>query len=71
MTRYRVQDEPLPGGGTRSFTEVLYFDDVQAAIDEAYRRSYIHDCVPSAVYNPAGEYVGRCLAGNWRGWPDW
>lgn len=64
-SKYRVQDEPLPGSTQRSFTEVPEFDDVHAAIDEAYRRSFIHDCVPSAVYNPQGEFVGRCLGGNW------
>lgn len=32
-SKYRVQDEPLPGGGQRSFTEVLEFDDVHAAMD--------------------------------------
>lgn len=63
--KYRVQDEPMVGSKQKSFTEVLYFDDAHAAIDEAYRRSFIHDCVPSAVYNPAGEFVGRCLGGNW------
>lgn len=41
------------------------FDNVHDAMDEAYRRSFINELIASEVYSPSGEYVGRCLHGNW------
>lgn len=63
--QYQVIDEPLASMGSQKTFPNAEYADVQTAIDEAYRRSFIHDCVPIAVYNPQGEFVGRCLDGKW------
>jgi len=66
--KYQVVDEPLPSlGSQKTPPQNADFGDVHSAIAEAYRRSFIHDCVPIAVYDPQGEFVGRCLDGKWAG----
>lgn len=72
MTNYTVRDEcpvtdnrPKHDNIMRKAYPVAEFDNVHDAMDEAYRRSFINTCVVSAVYSPAGEFVGRCLGGNW------
>lgn len=69
--RYTVRDEnPFTEDGASvemmrkafpPFEAPTFFD----AQEEAYRRSFINACIPSAVYNPQGEFVGRCLDGRW------
>ena len=69
---YRIADENPFRDGTPAAREMMrkafpaasaetFFD----AQDEAYRRSFINSCIVSAVYGPAGEFIGRCLDGHW------
>lgn len=72
MANYQVIDENPFMDGTPAAREMMrkafpassaetFFD----AQDEAYRRSFINSCIPSAVYAPDGALIGRCLDGRW------
>lgn len=53
------------GSQQRSFTQVPEFDNFGEAMYAALERSFINDCVVSAVYGPTGDFVGRALGGMW------
>jgi len=70
-TQYTVKDEN-PFAEDKASREMMrkafadvQFEDFFSAQDEAYRRSFINSCIPSAIYNPQGEFLGRCLDGHW------